>query len=250
MRGNLDGKVALVTGGSRGIGAGIALALAEERAKVVVNYRQSSEKAESIVAAILETGGAAAHFKADVSQAEDVEALMAFAAREFGSIDILVNNAGVHQHLQAHELPLEDWCRVLEINMTGPFLLSKACLPHMREMKWGRIINISSADAFTGTRVESHYGASKAGLIGFTKALALEVAPLGITVNAVAPGPIETDMLAVHTQERRQMLLSHVPVGRLGKPEDIAHAVVFLASPKASFITGQTIHVNGGSALY
>jgi 3-oxoacyl-[acyl-carrier protein] reductase len=250
MRGELDGKVTLVTGASRGIGAGIALALSKEGASVVVNYRKNADKAEAVVKAITDEGGVAASFKADVANVEDVKNLCAFAEREFGGVDILVNNAGVHQHVPAHELPVEDWSWVLETNMTGPFVLSKACMPHMKENGWGRIINVSSMDAFTGTRVECHYGASKAGLIGFTKALALEVASLGITVNAVAPGPIETDMLNVDTEERRRKLLSMVPVGRLGLPEDIAHAVLFLASPKASFITGQTIHVNGGAALY
>ncbi len=246
----LEGKVALVTGASRGIGAGIALALAEEGAGVVVNYRRNADKADAVVKAITDKGGKAAAFRADVADVGDMKDLCAFAEREFGGVDVLVNNAAIHQHLPAHELPVEDWSRVMETNLTGPFVLSKECLPHMKEKGWGRIINISSMDAFTGTKVECHYGASKAGLIGFTRALALEVAPLAITVNAIAPGPIETDMLNVNTEERRRKLLSIVPVGRLGVTEDIAHAVVFLASPKASFVTGQTIHVNGGAALY
>ena len=250
MGDELNGKVALVTGASRGIGTAIALALAEEGAGVVVTYRQNADKADAVVKAITDMGGTAASFKADMGDVGNIRDLCAFVQGEFGGVDVLVNNAAIHQHLPADELPVADWSKVMETNLTGPFVLSQECISHMKEKGWGRMINISSMDAFTGTRVECHYGASKAGLIGFTRALALEVAYLGITVNAVAPGPIETDMLNVNTEERRQKLLSIVPVGRLGVPEDIAHAVVFLASPKASFITGQTVHVNGGAALY
>jgi 3-oxoacyl-[acyl-carrier protein] reductase len=250
MGDELNGKVALVTGASRGIGTAIALELAEEGASVVVTYRQNADKADTVVKAITDMGGTAAPFKADMGNVGNIRDLCAFAEGEFGGVDVLVNNAAIHQHIPADELPVGDWSKVMETNLTGPFVLSQECISHMKEKGWGRMINISSMDAFTGTRVECHYGASKAGLIGFTRALALEVAHLGITVNAVAPGPIETDMLNVNTEERRQKLLSIVPVGRLGVPEDIAHAVVFLASPKASFITGQTVHVNGGAALY
>lgn len=250
MNKELEEKTALVTGGSRGIGAAIALALGEAGAQVVVNYKESADKAQKVAEEIKKKGGLAVTIKADVSDYEQVKALFVQAEKEFGGIDILVNNAGIHQHLQVHELPFEDWKKVLKVNLDSTFITSKLALSYMKKKRWGRIINISSIVAFSGTDIESHYTASKAGVIGFTKAFALETAKYGITVNAIAPGAIETDMLAVTTEERRKKLVSTIPTGRIGQPEDIAHAVLFLASPKASFITGQVIHINGGEGLY
>jgi 3-oxoacyl-[acyl-carrier protein] reductase len=250
MRGELSGKVALVTGASRGIGAGVALGLAEAGASVIVNYVSQPAQARQVVERIVAAGGAADAFGADVGDPQQAQGLLAFAVSRFGGIDILVNNAGVHNHLPYERLTQAEWERLMHINLTAPFLLSQRVLPYMRQQGWGRIINMSSINAFAGTSVEAHYGASKAGLIGLTKALALETAGQGITVNAIAPGSIDTDMLAANTPERRAALISAIPVGRLGTPADIAHAVVFLASPKASFITGQVIHVNGGEGLY
>ena len=246
----LSGKVALVTGGSRGIGAGIALALSEGGAQVVVNYAVQKEKADGIVRQITEDGGEAVSFQADVSKKNGVDSLLRFVVSHFGGVDILINNAGIHQHLTIDKLSFEDWDRIITVNLGSAFLLTKGVLPYMKEKGWGRIVNISSLSGFAGTKGESHYAASKAGIVGFTKAAALEVASFGITVNVISPGAIETDMLDVTSEKKRQERLAPIPVGRLGQPEDIAHAVLFLVSPKASFITGETIHVNGGQGLY
>ncbi len=250
MEKELEGKIALVTGASRGIGAAIAIEMAEAGAKVVVNYQVNREGAERVVERIRQQGGEAHPFKADVSQPDEVKAMFEFIASQLGGVDILVNNAGIHQHLIVEELSLSDWERVISTNLTSLFLLTQAVLPYMKAQRWGRIVNISSLSGFAGTRVESHYAASKAGVVGFTKAVALETASFGITVNAISPGSIETDMLAVTTEERRQKLISEIPVGRIGQPEDIAFGVRFMVSPRASYITGQTIHMNGGEGLY
>lgn len=246
----LSGKVALVTGGSRGIGAGIALALGDSGAKTVVNYVLQREKADEIVDHIKKNGGEAVSFQADVSQKDQVDSLLDFIGSTFGGVDILINNAGIHQHLTIDQLSLEDWDKVMTVNMDSAFLLTKGVLPYMKEKGWGRIVNMSSLSGFAGTTVECHYAASKAGLIGLTKATALEVASYGITVNAISPGSIETDMLDLKSEEDRRRRVAPIPVGRIGQPEDIAHAVLFLVSPKASFVTGETIHVNGGQGLY
>ncbi|TKJ30728.1 beta-ketoacyl-ACP reductase [bacterium (candidate division B38) B3_B38] len=250
MEKELEGKVALVTGASRGIGAGIAPELAAAGAKVVVNYQANREGAERVVERIRQQGGEAYPFQADVSQPDEVKAMFEFISSQLGGVDILVNNAGIHQHLPVEQLSLSDWERLMAINLTSLFLLTQAVLPHMKSRRWGRIVNISSLSGVAGTHVESHYATSKAGVIGFTKAVALETASFGITVNAISPGSIETDMLAVTTEERRQKLISEIPVGRIGQPEDIAWGVRFLVSPRASYITGQTIHMNGGEGLY
>ena len=246
----LSGKVALVTGGSRGIGAGVALALGDSGAKVVVNYVLQKKKADEIVDRIQKNSGEAVSFQADVSDMGQVDSMLDFVNSRYGGVDILINNAGIHQHLTIDKLRFEDWDRVITVNMDSAFLLTKGVLPCMKERGWGRIVNISSLSGFAGTTVECHYASSKAGLIGFTKAIALEVASFGVTVNAISPGSVETDMLNVTTEEERQRRIAPIPVGHLGQPEDIAHAVLFLVSPKASFITGETIHVNGGQGLY
>jgi len=246
----LGGKVALVTGASRGIGAAIALALAKEGAKVAVNYNKQKEKAEKVVADIYELGGEAFAVQADVSSPLEVDRMFDKIGEKYGGVDILVNNAGIHQHLPAYSLSIEDWKRIIDVNLNGTFIVTRKVINHMKLKGWGRIINISSVSGFAGTTVECHYAASKLGVVGFTKALALELAPYGVTVNAIAPGAIETDMLAVNSEKRRKEVVSKIPVGRIGIPEDIAHGVLFLASPKASYITGQTLHINGGEGLY
>jgi len=245
----LAGKVALVTGASRGIGRGIALEMAREGADVVVNYARSEQEAHKVARGVEALSRRVLVVKADISRAEEVEAMRKQVLKEFGGVDILVNNAGVHRHLKSWEIDEPEWRRVLSVNLDGVFLCSKAFSHEMRVKKWGRIINISSIVAFTGTDHEAHYGTSKAAVVGLTKSLALELAGYGITVNAIAPGWIETDMTSDMTPKEKKEALQLIPLGRMGRPEDIAYAAVFLASDKASYVTGQTFHVNGGEAM-
>ncbi len=242
-------KVALVTGASRGIGRGIAFEMAREGADVVVNYTRSDKKAGEVARQIQTLGRRAISVKADVSNPKQVEVMRNRILKEFHGVDILVNNAGVHHHLKSWEIENGEWRHVLGVNLDGVFHCSRAFSQEMRARRWGRIINISSIIAFTGTDHEAHYGASKAAVLGLTKSLALELAGYNITVNAIAPGWIETDMTSDITPEEKSKALELVPLRRMGQPEDIAHVAAFLASEKASFITGQTIHVNGGEAM-
>jgi 3-oxoacyl-[acyl-carrier protein] reductase len=242
-------KVALVTGASRGIGRGIALEMAREGADVIVNYARSDIKAGEVARDLQTLGGRTLSVKADVSSPSQVEDMRKRVLKEFGGVDILVNNAGVHHHLKSWEIEDAEWRHVLAVNLDGVFNCSRAFSQEMRTKRWGRIINISSIIAFTGTDHEAHYGASKAAVVGLTKSLALELAGYNITVNAIAPGWIETDMTSSMTSEEKKKALELIPLRRMGRPEDIAHVAAFLASEKASFITGQTIHVNGGEAL-
>jgi 3-oxoacyl-[acyl-carrier protein] reductase len=246
----LDKRVGLVTGASRGIGRAIALEMAREGADIVVNYDRSESRAAEVGRAIGALGRRVLLAKADVSKASEVAHMRKKVVSEFGSVDILVNNAGIHRHLKSWEMQETEWNRVLGVNLDAVFLCSKAFSGEMRAKKWGRIINISSIIAFTGTDHEAHYGASKAGVVGLTRALALELAPYNVTVNAVAPGWIETDMTAEVTEDQKKEALKFVPLRRFGQPEDVAHAAVFLASENAGYMTGQTIHVNGGEAMF
>ncbi len=246
----LSGKVALVTGSSRGIGRAIALEMAREGADVVVNFTVSEPEAKEVARSIEGIGRKALIVKADVSKPDQVETMRKQALSEFVGIDILVNNAGIHQHLKSWEINHTDWKRILDVNLDGAFLCSRTFSPEMRAKKWGRIINVSSIVAFIGTDHEAHYGASKAAVLGLTRALALELAPYNVTVNAISPGLIETDMTSASTAEQRKKEIQLIPLGRIGQPSDIAYAAAFLASDRASFITGQTIHVNGGEALF
>jgi 3-oxoacyl-[acyl-carrier protein] reductase len=248
---SLKGKTALVTGSSRGIGRGCALVLAKYGCNVVVNYVESAEKAKEVAREIKGLGSESLVVKADVSQEQDVRSMIESTVSTFGRIDILVNNAGIHQHLKTWELSLEDWNRVVATNLTGVFLCSREAVIHMKEVKSGSLVNISSCVAFTGTDHEIHYASTKAGILGFTKSLALEAASYNIRVNAVAPGFFATDMvLPLITDEEKKALEAGIPLGRLGNPEDIGEAVAFLASDKAQYITGQILHVNGGLILY
>lgn len=246
----LKGRVALVTGASRGIGRGVAIELGARGADVIVNYAKERTKALGVTKQVEGLGPRAIVVEGDISSEEDVAAMREMILKEFPQgVDILVNNAGIHQHLKSWELKPEDWRRVLEVNLSGPFHCSRAFMPEMKERRWGRVVNISSIVGLTGTDHEIHYGSSKAALLGFTKSLARELAPWNITVNAVAPGTVETDMTAGMTKKEVEENLRLIPLGRLGRPEDIGHAVAFLASPRSSWITGQTLHVNGGEYM-
>lgn len=246
---DIKGKVALVTGSSRGIGKATALALAKEGAKVVVNYAKNRKNAHEVASNIKEEGGEVIIVEADVSSSQEVEKMRNRVHEEMGEVTILVNNAGIHQHLKSWELSSEDWDRVMGVNLTSVFNCAKAFTPDMISKKWGRIVNISSVIAHIGTDHEVHYAASKGGVVSATKSLALELAPYNIRVNAVSPGYIETDMTKFSSKEERKYYLEQIPIKRLGRPSEIADAVVFLCSERSSYITGEVLHVNGGLAF-
>jgi 3-oxoacyl-[acyl-carrier protein] reductase len=246
---SLAGKVAVVTGGSRGIGRAIALELARRGAAVVVNYNKSAEAAEAIVAEIASAGGKSAAFQADVSVADQAAALIAFAVKTFGDLHILVNNAGITRDMLILMMSEADWEAVMDANLKSTFLCSKAAVKHMLRKRAGRIINIASVAGQMGNPGQTNYSASKAGQIGFTKALAREVAARGITVNAVAPGFVETDILQSMPAGTLEAALRLVPLGRIGRPEEVAYAVAFLASDAAAYITGQVLGIDGGMAM-
>ena len=242
----LEGKVAIVTGGSRGIGAAIAASLAEAGAPVVVSGRDAGRLA-GVVKDLEALGGSALAVEGDVAQREDADRLVDAAKQRFGRIDILINNAGVTRDALLVRMKDEDWDRVLNTNLRGPFLTTRAVAKVMiRQKSGGRVINIASAAGAMGNAGQANYSASKAGLIGLTKALARELAHWSILVNAVAPGLIETDMIAAISTEARTALLDQVPLGRVGTPREVAEVVRFLAGDGAAYITGQVIHVNGG----
>ena len=240
---DLTGKIALVTGATRGIGRAIALSLAHNGA-TVFGTATSENGAQSITEALSEFGG-----KGLVLDVNDVQActeLMDGLTKEFGGPPILVNNVGITRDTLVMRMKDEDWDAVLQTNLTSAFRLSRAAIKPMMKARWGRIINISSVVGASGNAGQVNYAAAKAGLVGMTKSLAREVGSRGITVNCVAPGFIDTDMTRALSEEQRASLLSQIPVGKLGSADDIAHAVTFLASPQAGYITGTTLHVNGG----
>lgn len=243
--GDLGGRIALVTGASQGIGRACALELAKAGATVALAARNSSklgEVAEEIAAA----GGQAVAVTLDVAGEESVKAGAGQVIGRLGKVEILVNNAGITRDDLMMRMKRADWDEVIATNLTGTFLLTQALLRPMMKNRWGRIINITSVVGRTGQEGQANYAASKAGLIGFTRALAREVASRGITVNAVAPGYIETPMTAVLDERLRQSMIAGVPLGRAGTDADVAHAVAFLASERASYITGHVLDVNGG----
>lgn len=245
----LKGKVALVTGSSRGIGRAIALAMAREGASVVVNYVGSEDKAQKLCDEIKALGGNAISVKADVSHWEEATVLIEGTMANFGRIDILVNNAGITRDNLLLRMNPKDWDQVIETNLTGAFNCAKLALRPMLKQKAGRIINISSVSGITGNPGQANYAAAKAGLIGFTKALAKEVASRNILVNSIAPGFIATDMTDEIQQEAQESLLSAIPLGRFGSPEEVAEVAVFLASDASRYITGQTLVVDGGMVM-
>jgi 3-oxoacyl-[acyl-carrier protein] reductase len=246
---DLTGKVALVTGGSRGIGRSCVELLARAGADVIVNYRSSEASAAAAVAPISAAGRRARAIRADVSAADEVEALFAEVRAAWGSLDILVNNAGIIADALVAAMEPAEWDRVIEVNLRGAFLCTRAAMPLMLPRHAGKIINVASVSALRGGRGQANYAAAKGGLVAFTRACATELAPKGIQVNAVLPGMITTEMSARARKRGGDRLLEAIPSGRFGSPEEVAQAVLFLASPLADYITGQALAVDGGMAI-
>ena len=243
----LQGKVAIVTGASRGIGHATALALAAEGAKVVVNYASSREAADRVVAEIEAMGSAAIALPADVSKVDQVDGLVNAVMEKWGQVDVLVNNAGITRDTLLLRMKPEDWQAVIDLNLTGVFLCTRAVSKIMLKQRSGRIVNITSVAGQMGNPGQANYSAAKAGVIGFTKTVAKELATRGITVNAVAPGFITTDMTA---DVKAEGILQFIPLGRYGKPEEVAGLIRFLAAdPAAAYITGQVMNVDGGMVM-
>ena len=245
----LDGKTALVTGASRGIGRAVALALAAAGARVAINYAGNVKAAEEVKASIEAAGGTAILCQADIADSAAVEAMIADVVKEFGAIDILVNNAGITRDTLLMRMKDEDFAKVLDTNLKGVFYCTKAVSKLMMKKRAGRIINMASVVGLVGNAGQTNYAAAKAGVIGFSKSAAKELASRGITVNVVAPGFIGTDMTAGLPESVKEKMLTDIPLGRMGEPEDVANAVLFLASDQASYITGQVVNVDGGMVM-
>jgi 3-oxoacyl-[acyl-carrier protein] reductase len=243
---SLIGHTAVITGAAKGIGRACALFLAQAGANILVHYRSSAQDAHNVIELCRSLGVQAHPFQADISNPLEVDRLTRFALDTFGSVQMLVNNAGISYTNLLIDTTYEQWEQIIQTNLTGPFLLTKSLLPSMIQQSYGRIVNISSIWGITGGSCEVAYSTSKGGLIAFTKALAKEMARAGITVNAVAPGAIETDMIDNLSSEEKLELAEDTPVGRLGTVEDVAHVVRFLCLPSSAFMTGQILSPNGG----
>ena len=246
---SLEGKIALVTGSSRGIGRAIAIELGKKGVNVAVNYAGNEQKAEEVVQELQDLGVKAIKIRANVADEQDVKAMIKEVTKEFGRLDILVNNAGITKDNLLMRMKVEEFDQVIETNLKGAFLCTKAVTRQMMKQRYGKIINIASIVGVSGNPGQANYVAAKAGLIGLTKSTAKELATRNILVNAVAPGFITTDMTNILTEEQKDAILSQIPLEKLGEPEDIANVVCFLASDDAKYITGQTIHVDGGMVM-
>lgn len=247
----MDGKVAVVTGASRGIGRAIALAMSREGAAVVINYTSNEEAARETLTTVEAAGGRGVIVRANVAEAADCEKLVKAAIDNFGRIDILVNNAGITRDNIVARMKADEWQAVLDTNLTGAFNCVKAAMrPLLKQKAGGRIINLSSVIGLAGGTGQANYAAAKAGVIGLTKSLARELAGRQITVNAVAPGYIDTEMTAVLPEEVKTGIVGQIPLGRTGTAEDVAEIVVFLASDRAGYITGQVVAVDGGLVMH
>tara|TARA_Y100000590_G_scaffold95346_3_gene108200 strand:- start:14095 stop:14838 length:744 start_codon:yes stop_codon:yes gene_type:complete len=242
-------KTALITGGAKGLGRAVAVALAKEGINVIINYKSSKVEADDVAKRIQNDGGVARTIQFDVADVSQVDAKIKEVSEEVGGIDILVNNAGIIQDGLVLRMDNSSWANVIETNLSGAFFCSRAVLRKMVSNRWGRIINIGSVVGDRGNAGQVNYSASKAGLIGFTKALSKELAARNITVNIVNPGYVETETTSVLTEQQKNQWLSLIPVGRFGESEEIANLVAFLASNKASYITGQVIAIDGGLSV-
>ena len=245
----MEGRVALVTGGGRGIGRAIAVRLAKGGAKVAIAYRANDAAAEETAELVRDVGAGGELFKGDVASPEDVEALVKGVGETFGPVEILVNNAGTTRDNIMLRMKDVEFDEVLRTNLKGTYLCTRAVLRRMVRTRWGRIVNISSVVGLLGNAGQANYAASKAGIIGFTKSVAREVAGRGITVNAVAPGYVKTELTGSLSENIKEQIMGQVPMGRFGKPQEIAEVVAFLAGDGAAYVTGQTISVDGGMVM-
>lgn len=243
----LTGKIAVVTGGSRGIGAAIATGLGSEGATVVINYNHSEAEAQAIVKEIEDMGSSAIALQADISDAEATKLFIDKVLEQFGRIDVLVNNAGITRDKTFKKMSFEEWHKVIDTNLSSVFNTCKVALPSMLEQKYGRIINISSVIGQAGGFGQTNYAAAKAGLIGFSKSLALETARGGVTVNCICPGYIATEMVNAMPENVREAIIAQVPMKKLGAPEEIAKGVIFIC--ESEYMTGQSLNLNGGLYL-